>query len=472
MKLSRPNRKILGALILMLLMIIVAWKIALPGVTTAARDYLLSQASKSINGRLEVGSINLSPFGQASFGQVRLFNQANSLIAECELISFDFSPGDLWRGNLDLNTVRTITVDGLKLDLQQDEKGNWNIATITKPNGNTPFLFRGQGGLKNGLFSITTPLGRYEYREGEAFIDFAGYPAISLKVHAKEGNNALSAQGSWTIDGPGDLVIKSDIIDIKNYQTLLPEAFHIQLRGGTLSDVTITVTCETSLIHAEGTAAIHGVAAALDGTDADDGQAELLLSDGSLVLALAGSADNPAVKGSFQIAAGTLGQIAFTDASGEYSCDNESLSITNTQANALGGIIRTSGTLTSKTTGYVQHVAGQNIDSSLLIEEAVKGRVNFVADIGGRGEWRNADAEGSFSMASGNASGFSFTELTGDFTKRRSQVAYYNIRGHVADGLARVSGASDGDFLHLKLSLGEIQIATKTLRAPIIQDLF
>lgn len=75
-------------------------------------------------------------------------------------------------------------------------------------------------------------------------------------------------------------------------------------------------------------------------------------------------------------------------------------------------------------------------------------------------------------MASGNASGFSFTELTGDFTKRRSQVAYYNIRGHVADGLARVSGASDGDFLHLKLSLGEIQIATKTLRAPIIQDLF
>jgi len=464
--------RLLCSLCLILLMIIVAGKIALPGVTSAAREYLLSQANKSINGRLEVGSINFSPFGHASFGQARLFNQADSLIAQCELISADFSPGDLWRGNLDLNTVRTITFDGLKLYLEQDEQGSWNTATLIKPSAGTPFSFRGQVGLKNVLFSITTPLGRHEYQEGDALIDFATYPAISLQAHTKDGNNALSAQGSWDIDGPGTIVIKSDKIDIANYQILFPEAFHIKLLGGTLTDVAITVSQETALIHAEGTATMLGVSADLDGSAANDGQAEILLSDGSLLLNLAGPADNRSVKGSFQIAAGTLGQITFSDASGDYSYENESLSIANTQANALGGSIHTSGTLASQTTGYVQHLVGRNIDSSLIIDEAVQGRVNFDADITGQGEWRSADAEGSFSIASGNASGFSFTEMTGDFTKRRSQVAYYNIRGQVADGLARVTGASDGDFLHLKLKFGEIQVATKTLRAPIMQDLF
>ena len=189
----------------------------------------------------------------------------------------------------------------------------------------------------------------------------------------------LAAKGSWNFSGGGNIVVTAEAVDPANYANSIP------LKG-----------------------------------------------PASFQANLAGTTANPTANGSFKIPTGTMGDMSFTNASGDFSFANSTLTLANTKLNAFGGNIQTHGPLHPDTLRYSQEVSGQNLDSSLLSDKDIQGRLAFSANVQGQGSWEGANADGTFEMGAGSVSGIAFDALSGNFAKRGANTRYYNLTAKIA----------------------------------------
>ena len=78
---KKTHKIILGSLVVLLVLGGVAWKMLAPRVLAGVQDLLLKQVNSSINGRLEIGSLDFSVLGSAVLKKVVLFDKAGKQIA-------------------------------------------------------------------------------------------------------------------------------------------------------------------------------------------------------------------------------------------------------------------------------------------------------------------------------------------------------------------------------------------------------
>lgn len=171
-----------------------------------------------------------------------------------------------------------------------------------------------------------------------------------------------------------------------------------------------------------------------------------------------GPTENFVAQGSFQMASGSLGRINFTGAKGSFHYAGDTMTINSASGNALGGTLTTAGTIT-KTSVYNQKVSGQNVDAGFFTDNDVTGKANFTAQINGKDDWDNANADGSFTMKSGQVKGIPFSDMTGNFTKRGTKSDFSNLHMQIAGGLAKGTAYTEGDYIHLKLTPGDSPVA-------------
>jgi len=162
-----------------------------------------------------------------------------------------------------------------------------------------------------------------------------------------------------------------------------------------------------------------------------------------------GTPEKNQARGNFQIASGTLGQLAFSGASGGFGYTEGLLTLAGGRAQCLGGTINLNGTVVPKTMEYRQQVTGQNIDAAQLTDRDVQGRADFAATIAGVGDWDKASGDGSFKMNAGSVKGIAFSGLTGNFTKRGRQTEFTNLKFNMLGGLASGTGETEGEMVHL-----------------------
>ena len=72
---KKSHKMILAGLSALLVITGIAWKLAAPRVLAGVQDLLLKQVNSSINGRLEIGSLDFSVLGSAVLKQVVLYGQ-------------------------------------------------------------------------------------------------------------------------------------------------------------------------------------------------------------------------------------------------------------------------------------------------------------------------------------------------------------------------------------------------------------
>lgn len=162
-----------------------------------------------------------------------------------------------------------------------------------------------------------------------------------------------------------------------------------------------------------------------------------------------GTPEKNQARGNFQIASGSLGQLAFSGASGGFAYVDGLLTLVGGRAQCLGGTITLNGTVVPKTMEYRQQVNGQNIDAAQLTDRDVQGRADFAATISGVGDWDKANGDGNFKMNAGSVKGISFNGLTGTFTKRGRQTEFANLKFNMLGGLASGTGETEGENIHL-----------------------
>ena len=162
-----------------------------------------------------------------------------------------------------------------------------------------------------------------------------------------------------------------------------------------------------------------------------------------------GTPEKNQARGNFQIPSGSLGQLAFSSASGGFSYVDGLLTLVGGRAQCLGGTITLNGTVIPKTMEYHQQVNGQNIDAGQLTDRDVQGRADFAAGINGVGDWDKANGDGNFKMNAGSVKGIAFQGLTGNFSKRGKQTEFSNLKFNMLGGLASGTGETEGEYVHL-----------------------
>ena len=380
------NQRIKFGLIAIIALIILgvgSWQLFGASLTDMVKQKLIQTASTALNGSLAVGAVDFSPTGSLTAKQVELKDNTGALVASVKNLSIDFDLSDLFGRRLDIERVRAVTLDGLVLNLNQNKQKQWNATTVLKnaspPLANPGGTFRGKLFANNATISATTPDSRYQFKNVTGILDFAKYPEIGLDLKSKENTAILAAKGSWNFSGGGSIEVMAEGVDPAAYATSSP------LKGATSFQAT-----------------------------------------------LAGTTTNPTAKGSFKIPAGTLGEMSFNNANGDFSFADSALTLANTKLNTFGGSIQTHGPLYPDTLRYVQKLSGQNLDSSLLSDKDIQGRLAFSADVQGQGSWENANADGTFEMGAGSVSGISFDALSGNFSKRGANTRYYNLTAKIA----------------------------------------
>ena len=95
---------------------------------------------------------------------------------------------------------------------------------------------------------------------------------------------------------------------------------------------------------------------------------------------------------------------------------------------------------------YRMTATGSGMDSALLTEKDIRGRVDFDAQLQGKGA-SGGYAEGNFRMGEGSFSGIPFLSMTGDFVKQGEQMSFQNVVVNTVGGSFRAEGFSEGSVV-------------------------
>ena len=481
---KKAHKMILAGLAALLILTGIAWKLAAPRVLAGVQDLLLKQVNSSINGRLEIGSLDFSVLGSAVLKQVVLYDKAGARIATGGQISVSYQFDDLLGGRFGLDSVRKISVDKGSLQLMIDKNGRWSLQELVKPQKEQPAVFRGIIAVQDIAVDVATPEWKRQFSNISGEMDYGKPPAVVVDLKGKLGKSSLTAKGAWTADVKTQLAITIDAIDLTEMQSLLPPASgNPKFLGGSLKEIKGNIVQDKSGVATNGEAVLSGLAMNLQGKALKDGKANLRLqgkmlnlSDGSVLidgnkLSLNGTIDFAAAspglalqlastgldiaslagnkasigglisfqadvtgtlaktlaRGVFKLPSGQLDANPLTDGEGSFSYAGEMLTIQNATVKALGGSLAISGTMEPQTARYNLKVSGQNVDGAILTNKGVNGRMGFEANVSGSADPASMTANGVFSLPAGKISDYEISNATGGFRKQGNRLDLSNV---------------------------------------------
>ena len=481
---KKKHKIILAGLATLLVLAGIAWKLAAPRVLAGVQDLLLKQVNSSINGRLEIGSLDFSVLGSAVLKQVVLYDKAGSRIASGGQIDVSYQFDDLLGGRFGLDSVKKISIEKADLKLAIDKNGRWSLQELVKPQKEQPTVFRGTIALQEVTVEVTTPEWKRQFTGLAGELDYEKPPAVAVDLKGKLGKSSLTAKGVWTADVKTQLAITVDAIELADVQSLLPStAGNPKFLAGSLKEVKGNLIQDKSGISTNGEAVLSGLAVNLQGKALKEGNANLKLQGKSMTLSngsaqldgnklivngtidfataspglalqlaatgidiasLAGSkaslsgllsfqADvtgtlaKTLARGVFKLPAGQLDANPLTDGEGSFSFAGETLTIQNATLKALGGGLAISGTMEPQTSRYNLKVSGQNVDGAILTNQGVTGRMSFEATVSGAADASSMTASGVFSLPSAKISDYDISNATGSFRKQGNRLDLSNV---------------------------------------------
>ena len=481
---KKSHKMILAGLAALLVITGIAWKLAAPRVLAGVQDLLLKQVNSSINGRLEIGSLDFSVLGSAVLKQVVLYDKAGSRIASGGQINVSYQFDDLLGGRFGLDSVKKISIEKADLKLAIDKNGRWSLQELVKPQKEQPAVFRGIIAVQEVTVEVTTPEWTRQFTGLAGELDYEKPPAVAVDLKGKLGKSALTAKGVWTAEVKTQLAITIDAIELADVQSLLPSAAgNPKFLSGSLKDVKGNLIQDKSGISTNGEAVLSGLAMNLQGKALKEGNANLKLQGKSMTLSngsaqldgnklnvngtidfattspglalqlaaagidiasLAGSKASVSgllsfqadvtgtlaktlARGVFKLPAGQLDANPLTDGEGSFSYAGEVLTIQNATLKALGGALAISGTMEPQTSRYNLKVSGQNVDGAILTNQGVNGRMSFEATVSGAADASSMTASGVFALPSAKISDYDISNATGSFRKQGNRLDLSNV---------------------------------------------
>lgn len=120
------------ALVALVLLAFAGWQLFGASLTETVKQKLIQTASNSLNGSLSVGAVDFSTSGSLTAKQVALKDKTGALVASVQSLSIQFDLSDLLSRRFDVERVRSVNLDGMLLNLDQNKQKQWNATTVLK----------------------------------------------------------------------------------------------------------------------------------------------------------------------------------------------------------------------------------------------------------------------------------------------------------------------------------------------------
>ena len=495
---SKTVKMILIGIVAVLVLLGIGWKVLAPRVLAGVKGLLISQVNESINGRVEVATIDFSVMGTAVLNKVVLYNKAGAQVASSDEIGITYKFDDLLGGRFGIDSVKTVTAEKVRLKLGIDKNGRWSLEDLVKPQKERATVFRGRVVLKEADIAVTTQNWKRDFTAVSGELDYASAPTVAVDLKGKVNKSTISAKGTWIPDKKTQLALKIDTMELAEVQALLPMAANTpKLSSGTLKDVQGNVVQEPSGISMSGGASVSGMAVNVQGMAVKDGNGKLQLQgkkvtfqdasvvvegnkmnvDGSIdfgpvspTLALkmsssafkldslaglqgmmtgtasfqadvAGTMDKPTARGSFRLPSGKIDTYPVTGGEGAFTYAEEQLTLSNANAKALGGSLNVSGSVNPKTSRYNLKVVGDDVDGAVLTDNGLSGRMDFNAAVTSQGKGSPMIASGTFTLPAGKVSEYAISNATGSFRKQGNRLDLSNVGLTMSSQRLAVSGS-------------------------------
>lgn len=466
----------------------------------AAQTKVLEQMNQGIDGKITVGSMDVSFLGTVNAKNVAVYDRRERLLGKAHKVRAAFSLPDLLSGKADLQALKTITVESPVVIISQQD-GRWNWEDLFKPKPDRSFAFRGPVIIRQGSVALDSP-DNCKLEAVSGTLSFATYPAIPLDFTGRKGSIPLNATGAWSASGDGAVAIKAEKAPLTDVPLDLLVRADIKLSGGIVEAMVINVTRQAGEFTVTGEGAASGLTGTAAGYNVTEGSGKFKLHDNyvalqnvslrlngekmslagtvavdgsSLNLDVAAEGFNPSVfagpsfrglaafqarikgtpsspqaQGWFSIPEGKFGSLTFLAATGDFYYTEGVVTLYDTRAAMWDGTIFLGGKVVPLSQKYSLTVAGSGVDSALLSDKDIRGRTDFDAEVSGQGQ--DIAATGSFRMGQGSFYGVPFLAMTGNFAKHGEKVDFTNVVVTTLAGSFEATGFTEGLVIKLRKS--------------------
>ena len=434
--------------------------------------FLTERCSQQVNGRVQVGMVDLSLLGQARIRDVELYTKQGALLAHVSVVKIKYSWSDLAKLNFGISNIKEIELNGAEFWLQE-EKNRWNWEGLIKEEQAGDNKFQGKMQIKAAKVHCQTALLSKSIDEVNGIIDFYAYPNLDISLKGKMGQGNLAADGNWANGQFALIIVKAQDIDLLEFRDSVPAGQPISIEGGKLTTASVTIERDAagivkwqteggfSGVKLAGKANItdgqgrfsgnqdgfqlQNIKFAISGQQAE-GQGSLFWSQGSAridaavsipdadptafvsglmvqrpvacQIKLTGLLAEPDISGSFSIPQATFSNMPVDRVVGNFKYGGNRVLLQGVSGSVYQGTIGVSGEVQVSNESYELEASGQGLDSSRLTDKDVQGPLDFNGHVSGKGD--AAMTQGTFSIRDGKAYGIPFITMKGNFIKRGS----------------------------------------------------
>ncbi|MHC1718645.1 MAG: hypothetical protein AB9883_08380 [Acidaminococcaceae bacterium] len=473
------HRKALTVVFAFIALIIFSWSLFAAKLGQALQDYLVERYSQDVNGRIQVGTVDLSLYGGTQIKDVSLYSKQGDLLARIPIIKMQYSWSDLLKDNFGISHIKTITAEDAEIWVQE-ENSHWNWENFIKEDQSKENKFQGKMQIVSAkiygkVLSMSKTLD-----EASGTIDFHSYPNLGISFKGKIGQANMNIDGDWNNGQFALLTIKGKDLNLPEFRDAIPPIQGVSLEGGKATALTMTTERNPQGIvkwQTEGEFSglkIVGKRSITDGQGQFSGNqdgiklqkmsfkiseqqtsgqgtltwpqgvvsidADLAVPDFDLnafisglkvqrpvecQVKVTGPLSGPAISGSFNIPQATFSNMPIDRIVGKFQYTGTNMLLKDVYGSAYQGTVGAEGDILINDESYELDASGQGLDGSRLTDKDVQGPLSFNGHVSGKGE--TAVTVGTFMIRDGKAYGIPFLTMTGHFVRRGAVTEISNI---------------------------------------------
>ena len=465
-------RKLLMVMVVILCLLSFFWYLFAAGVKRSLQDSLAESLSNHVNGRIQIGNIDLSLIGWVRITDVAVYKDKMELLAKVPVVRIQYSWSDLAKGNFDSSRIETIIAEGAEIWLHE-EKGQWNWEGFLKQDQPSQNKFQGKLQITSAKIYGVASLASKTIDDVNGIIDLRAFPDLDISLKGKIGQSLSTAEGKWVKGHFARIVVQAKDLNLLEFRDSVPAEQKFTLEGGKLSTVMVTTERDDQDAvkwHVEGEFSGIKLAGKVDVSEGQgqfkgnqdgvklqniklvisgqqtEGQGTLSWPKGAIRIEadltvpdaapeafvsglaiqrpvvcrikIVGALVEPDISGSFSFPQINFSDMQVSSVTGNFRVDGSRLLLQGVSGAVDQGTIWVAGVVQRSDGSYELEASGQGLNSSQLTDKDVQGPLDFSAHVGGKGE--TAVTAGTFIIHNGKAYGIPFLSLTGHFVKRGS----------------------------------------------------
>ena len=480
------HRRLLAILFVVIGLFSFSWFMFAARVGQALQDYIVDRYSQDVNGRVQVGTVDLSLFGWVYIKDVSLYSQKGDLLARLPIIKLQYSWSDLTRANFGISRIENITAEGAEI-WALEENSHWNWENFIKEDQSTENKFQGKLQILSGKIHGKVLLLSKTMDEASGTIDFHSYPDLGLSFKGKIGQASLNIDGNWNNGQFSMISIKGKDLNLPEFRDAIPTIQDVSLEEGKITALTMTTERDAKGVAKWQTKGAFSGLKVTGKRNVTGGQGQfngnqdgIKLSDMSFIISgqktsgqgiltwpkgvvgidavfsvpdldpsafmsglavqrpiscqlkVIGPLTEPGISGSFSIPQATFSSMPIDRIVGNFQYVGTRLLLKDVRGAAFQGTVAAEGAVLVNDESYELDASGQGLDSSKLTDKDVQGPLSFSGHVSGKGE--AAVTQGTFLIRDGKAYGIPFLTMTGNFVRRGAETELSNIAMETVGG--------------------------------------